>query len=68
MECENSTYAGVSHDAAILDVGAGASVFVDDLVVAGFTDSTVLDQSPIGLQIARDRLAECAPPGDLARR
>lgn len=52
--------AGIDHDASVLDIGAGASVFVDDLLAAGFRDITVLDQSPIGLQIARDRLADRA--------
>lgn len=52
--------AGIALDASILDIGAGASVFVDDLLAAGFSDVTVLDQSPIGLQIAQERLADRA--------
>ncbi len=51
---------GVGPGASILDIGAGASVFVDDLLAAGFSDVTVLDQSPIGLQIAQERLADRA--------
>jgi SAM-dependent methyltransferase len=43
-------------DAHILDVGAGASVFVDDVIDAGFTNITVLDHSREGLAIARERL------------
>jgi hypothetical protein len=43
-------------DAHILDVGAGASVFVDDALDAGFTNITVLDHSREGLAIARNRL------------
>lgn len=46
----------LTEEAALLDVGAGASVFVDDSLAAGFTDITALDQSPIGLKIAEDRL------------
>lgn len=42
--------------ARILDVGAGASVFVDGLLAAGYDHVSVLDQSAVGLQIARDRL------------
>jgi len=48
--------AGVPTSASIIDIGGGASVFVDDLLDAGFTDVTVLDHSPIGLDIARVRL------------
>jgi 2-polyprenyl-3-methyl-5-hydroxy-6-metoxy-1,4-benzoquinol methylase len=40
----------------IIDVGAGASVLVDDLLGAGYTDITVLDVSETALEIARARL------------
>jgi SAM-dependent methyltransferase len=43
--------------AAILDVGGGASTLVDDLLVRGFTNVTVLDLSPAALDAARARLA-----------
>ena len=48
--------AAISPDASVVDVGGGASVFVDDLIEAGFSDITVLDHSPIGLEIAQHRL------------
>ncbi len=48
--------ADIPDTAAIVDIGAGASVFVDDLLEAGFTDVTLLDHSPVGLQITRQRL------------
>lgn len=51
---------GVSHDASILDVGGGASVLVDDLLHDGYRDITVLDHSPIGLEIAQRRLVSQA--------
>lgn len=51
---------GVPHSASILDVGAGASVLVDDLLAAGYSDITCLDHSPIGLRIAQARLGERA--------
>lgn len=46
----------VAPDAAIIDVGAGASTLVDHLVTAGYTDITLLDISSASLEIARARL------------
>lgn len=46
--------------AAILDVGGGASTLVDDLVIRGFTNLTVLDLSPAALDAARARLGPAA--------
>jgi len=43
-------------DAAIIDVGGGASTLVDDLVAEGYTDLTVLDLSAAALASARKRL------------
>ena len=51
---------GLPHTASIVDVGAGASVLVDDLVAAGFSDITLVDHSPIGLAVARQRLGVAA--------
>ena len=42
--------------APIIDVGAGASVLVDNLLTAGYRDVTVLDLSEAALEISRDRL------------
>jgi SAM-dependent methyltransferase len=42
--------------APIIDVGAGASVLVDNLLAAGYQDLSVLDWSEAALQISRDRL------------
>lgn len=47
---------GVSRDAAIIDVGGGASTLVDDLLANGYTDLTVLDLSSSALAAARNRL------------
>ena len=46
--------------APIIDVGGGASVLVDDLLSAGYTDLTVLDVSETALEIARQRLGDAA--------
>src|SRR2546427_10330492 len=43
-------------DGAIIDVGAGASTLVDDLLDAGYDDLTVLDLSGAALAVARARL------------
>ena len=48
--------AKADRDAAIIDVGGGASTLVDHLLDAGFTDVTVLDISERALQQARHRL------------
>jgi ubiquinone/menaquinone biosynthesis C-methylase UbiE len=50
----------VGKNAAIIDVGGGASTLVDDLLHEGYTDLTVLDVSPTGLAACRARLAEAA--------
>lgn len=47
---------GVSHDAAIIDVGGGASTLVDDLLADGYTNLSVLDLSAAALAAARQRL------------
>lgn len=47
---------GVSRDAAIIDVGGGASTLVDDLLANGYTDLTVLDLSASALAAARNRM------------
>lgn len=48
------------HDAAVLDVGGGASTLVDRLVERGWADVTVLDISAAALHEARRRLAGAA--------
>lgn len=47
-------------DAAILDAGGGASILVDDLLNAGYTDLTVLDVSARALEMAQRRLGATA--------
>ncbi len=48
---------GVSRNAAIVDVGGGASALVDCLLDDGFADITVVDLSQVALDEARARLA-----------
>lgn len=55
---------GAAHDAAIIDVGGGASTLVDDLLADGYTDLTVLDLSAAALAAARSRLG---PRGSAVR-
>lgn len=52
--------AGVPAGAPILDIGGGASVLVDDLLMQGYTDVTVLDLAPAALDQSRDRLGPAA--------
>lgn len=47
---------GVARDAAIIDVGGGASTLVDHLITAGYSDLSVLDLSGEALSKARARL------------
>uniref|UniRef100_UPI002AB78998 class I SAM-dependent methyltransferase n=1 Tax=Paraburkholderia sp. J8-2 TaxID=2805440 RepID=UPI002AB78998 len=49
---------GVDKDAAIIDVGGGASTLVDDLIDKGYSELTVLDLSEAALEVARERLGE----------
>lgn len=53
---------GMARAAPLIDVGGGASLLVDHLLDAGYTDLTVLDLSPAALDRARARL------GDRAKR
>lgn len=43
---------------SVLDVGAGASPLVDDLLAAGYGDVTVLDVSAAALDVVRARLGD----------
>lgn len=47
---------GLGKDAAIIDVGGGASTLVDDLLAENYTALTVLDLSAVALAAARQRL------------
>lgn len=48
--------AGLRKDAAVIDVGGGASRLVDGLLTEGYSDVTVLDVAAAALQKDRDRL------------
>jgi ubiquinone/menaquinone biosynthesis C-methylase UbiE len=63
---------GLGKDAAIIDVGGGASTLVDDLVAEGYADLTVLDLSSTAIAVARQRLEKHADAihwmeGDITR-
>lgn len=51
---------GASQLDAVIDIGGGASTFVDHLLDAGFTDITVLDLADQALEEARRRLGDRA--------
>jgi SAM-dependent methyltransferase len=52
--------ARVGPDAAVIDVGGGASTLVDDLVARGYSNVTVLDLSPTAIAEAKARLGQQA--------
>jgi SAM-dependent methyltransferase len=63
---------GLTRSASILDVGGGASTFVDDLLARGHHDITVLDLSGAAMDVARARLGDRADSvrwieGDITR-
>jgi len=51
---------GVGREQPVLDVGAGASRLVDELLARGYRDVTALDVSDEGLAVARARLGAAA--------
>jgi SAM-dependent methyltransferase len=52
--------AKIEPTAAIIDVGGGASTFVDDLLDGGYSNVTVLDLSATALETAKRRLGDRA--------
>ena len=52
--------AKIDHGAGVVDVGGGASTFVDDLLDRGYTNVTVLDLSDAALEAAKSRLGSRA--------
>ena len=52
--------ADLGSDAAIIDVGGGASTLVDDLLDRGFSNLTVLDISSAALDRTKERLGDRA--------
>ena len=55
---------GVPPDASVVDVGGGASRFVDALIARGHRDLAVLDLSAVALGIARGRVGDRAEDVD----
>lgn len=49
-----------SHSSAIIDVGAGESTLVDDLVLRGYSNLSVLDISETALRATKERLGSAA--------
>ena len=45
---------------AIIDVGAGESTLIDDLLSTGYTNLTILDISQTALRVTKERLGELA--------
>src|SRR5215471_418959 len=51
---------GIAKDAAIVDIGGGASVLVDELLAAEFTDVSVLDVAETAIERTITRLGQRA--------
>ena len=52
--------AGAGLSASIIDVGAGESTLVDDLLARGYSNLTILDISQAAIATSRKRLADAA--------
>jgi len=52
--------AAQSHSASIIDIGAGESTLVDDLLARGYENITVLDVSQTALEVTKNRLGVLA--------
>ncbi|HUY81304.1 MAG TPA: class I SAM-dependent methyltransferase [Acidobacteriaceae bacterium] len=64
---EWTTRATPSRDSAIIDIGAGQSTLVDDLLAAGYRNLTILDIASAALDRSRARLA-ASPLAEAASR
>jgi len=60
VSLELLTWAGLSVTSRLIDVGGGASTLIDDLLVRGLRDVSVLDVSEEALALAQRRLGERA--------
>jgi ubiquinone/menaquinone biosynthesis C-methylase UbiE len=52
--------AGVPRSASIIDIGGGESTFVDDLILRGYKNLTVLDISQTAIEVTKKRLGSAA--------
>ena len=52
--------AGVARSASIIDIGGGESTFVDDLLLRGYKNLTVLDISQTAIDVTKKRLGPAA--------
>ena len=52
--------AAVALSASIIDIGGGESTFVDDLLLRGYRNLTVLDVSRTAIEVTRKRLGSAA--------
>lgn len=52
--------AAEARDASIIDIGAGESTLVDDLLLRGYNNVTVLDVSQTAIEVTKKRLGSAA--------
>lgn len=60
LSLELIKHTGIGKDAALIDIGGGASTLVDNLLVEGYSNISVLDISSNALNHAQQRLGEAA--------
>jgi hypothetical protein len=59
---------GAGQSASIIDVGAGESTLVDDLLGSGYSNLTVLDISQAAINGQPEAVGACSATGSLACR
>ena len=52
--------AAVAHSTSIIDVGGGESTLVDDLILHGYENLTILDVSSTAIEVTKKRLGSAA--------
>ena len=52
--------AAEAHSTSIIDVGAGESTLVDDLILHGYENLTILDVSSTAIEVTKKRLGPAA--------
>ncbi len=58
VSLELAKEAGLTSDSSVIDIGGGASRFIDCLIEQGLSDLSVLDLSQVALSLARQRLGK----------
>ncbi|MBL4928538.1 class I SAM-dependent methyltransferase [Fuscibacter oryzae] len=60
ISLELALLAGLTPETSVIDIGGGTSRLAAELIARGLRDITVLDLSPVALEVARNRLEGAA--------